>query len=210
MTNSYFFEDKTSHGVSDEYDGHLLVSLDFHMLCEVGRPTFPISRPSMAPSSPYFILKSKSLAKSEMFDMLLGPVEEKCALYPKVEIRAVAMSGSSGSHSLGQNKLGSPSLVHVRKLAPPRPCRNNISAVGGNSGEYNTVSPRGPFRRSTEDCLRNVRAAVDVRDSEPNFASSLLLNSDGSVSTLGEVDEGNDSLRKDTRESETTSSTSEP
>lgn len=49
------------------------------------------------------MLKSKSLAKSEILDMLFGPVDEKCALYPNVEIRAVAMSGSSGSHSLGQN-----------------------------------------------------------------------------------------------------------
>lgn len=180
--------------MSNEDDGYLVMLVPIsHKLKDEKRPTFPISRSFIAPSSPNFILKSRSLAKSEIFDILLGPVDEKCALYPKVEMRAVAMSGSRGSHSLGQNKLGSPSFVHVRKLVPPRPCRNKMSAVGGCCGEYKTVSPRGSLLRSVEELLRKVRAAVDERDdTESKFASSAPRNCGGSVSPLAAMDEGDE------------------
>jgi hypothetical protein len=79
-----------------------------------------MSRADECSSVPNFIANRSSLAKSEILRMFL-PGAAKCALYPKDNIRADDISGSSGSHSFGQNRLGSLFFDHVCLLVPPSP-----------------------------------------------------------------------------------------
>lgn len=110
--------------------------------------TWPIlpSLPSL-----YFMWKSRSLAKSPIVKDARPFFAAKFALYPNVKMRAVERSGSSGSHLLGQRDTKSRSLLHVRRLLPPRPWMNKMSTVRHfDSGTWRTVRPIGSSRRSCE------------------------------------------------------------
>lgn len=93
------------------------------------------------PSLPNFIPKRSALAKSKILDRLFGPLDLKSALYPKVRILAVLISGSSGSHSWGQNVSRALFKVQVLRLDPPSPCTKMMSTECGVDGAYRTLSP---------------------------------------------------------------------
>ena len=103
--------------------------------------TFPTFKSS--PSLPNFMPKRSARAKSEILDRLFGPLDLKSALYPNVRILAVLISGSSGSHSCGQNVSGRFFKVQVLRLEPPNPCTKMISTECGFDGAYRTLSPVG-------------------------------------------------------------------
>lgn len=87
-----------------------------------------MSRGAECSSVPNFMPNRSSLAKSEIFKIFL-PAAAKFALYPKDNTRADDMSGSSGSHSFGQNRFGSLFFDHVCLLVPPSPCTKITSIV---------------------------------------------------------------------------------
>jgi hypothetical protein len=86
--------------------------------------------------------KSRSFAKSAIVQGRFAPLDPKSASYPNVDILAFRIVSSFGSHNLGQNRSGLPSLAQVRWLLPPRPCTSMICAIGVPSGSCRTVSPK--------------------------------------------------------------------